>query len=75
MEYERIGDEDQVFLNVISTNMVNLGEIVDYCNIALGTKNLKIYTIFEYPLKEKEQKELKDINPMVSNEIVELNLK
>ena len=38
MEYERIGDEDQVFLNVKSTNMVNLGEIVDYCNIALGTK-------------------------------------
>ena len=73
MEYERIGDEDQFFLNV--TNMVNLGEIVDYCNIALGTKNLKIYTIFEYPLKEKEQKELKDINPMVSNETVELNLK
>ena len=51
MEYERIEDEDQVFLNVISTNMVNLGEIVDYC---IGDPKLEIYTILEYPLKQKE---------------------
>ena len=57
MEYERIGDEDQVFLNVISTNMVNLGEIVDYCNIALGTKTLR-FTQFWNTHSKKKRKSL-----------------